>query len=275
MASQRYISDTLKQKKNKVKKIKIIIFIVCIALLAYGLITLTRLEKFQITTTTLIGNSFVSNEYIQDRVDQILDSSYLYVIPKSNIFLFPKGELISKLRENPALVDISVNKDFFNTLTIDIVEQEKEAIYCTSVENQECYFLNGDGYIYSNIPIPATLENEIVMYREGEQRAVKEFFTESELYNTMMAFIKSSARQGITIKSVFLKSDGVIEFMTESQTRIITSRYDDFEKGFSNLIALFDKEILRIEDISSIEYFDLRFGNKVYYKNKTTDILEE
>ncbi len=45
--------------------------------------------------------------------------------------------------------------------------------------------------------------------------------------------------------------------------------FDDFKKDFDNFMALFDKNILTKEQLSEVEYIDLRFGNKVFYKNKT------
>ena len=93
--------------------------------------------------------------------------------------------------------------------------------------------------------------------------------TSAAVYTNVLLFIKNTARYNIKIAEVHIKQDGITEFVTRDQTRLITSVFDKFEQGFANLIALFEKEVLRKEALNEVEYIDLRFGNKVFYKNKT------
>lgn len=269
MSSQRYISDTLKQKKRMVRKVKVSLVMLAILLVLAGIVFLTRIASVQISTVNITGNSFVPTEEIQNKTDDILNSSYAFLIPKRNIFLFPKSSLISHIKENPAVTGVEINKDLFDTLTITITEQEKEAIYCNSFERTECFYINKDGYLYSKVGQDHPLDQEIVVYLEGGHKKLKETVLEGELYSNVISFIKSSSRYGIPIASVYVKSDGVMEFTTQSSVRLITSRFDELERGFANFIALFDQQVITKEQMSAIEYIDLRFGNKVFYKNKT------
>jgi cell division septal protein FtsQ len=237
-------------------------------LLLTGIVMLTRISSLQISMVKVSGNSFVPTEEIQNKTDEVLGSHYLFFIPKRNVFLFPKHELADKLKENPAVIDVSINKDLFDTLSIVVTEQEKEAIYCDSFEKTECFYINNEGYLYSKVGQDHPLDQEIIVYLEGERKKVREMVLEPDLYQDVISFIKSSARYGIPVVSAHVKSDGIIEFTTQSSARLITSRYDDFEKDFSNFIALFEKEILIREQLGQIDYVDLRFGNKVFYKNK-------
>ncbi len=269
MCSQRYVSDTLKQKKKKIKKIKLyLILFVCILLLS-GFIYLLQIPQIQITETKIKGNSFVTTEEIQNKTDVLLNSTILWFIPKRNIFLFPSSVLTQKIKENPAIIDVKINKEFFNVLEIQVTEQEKQAVYCTSFERNDCYYINGEGLIYSKITEYIVPEQEIIIYREEEQRKITENILKTDLYENVLGFIKSSSRYGIPIQYAYLKGDTTLEFHTASGATLLTSRYDDYEKDFNNFIALFDQNVLTKEQLSEIEYIDLRFGNKVFYKNKT------
>lgn len=269
MSNQRYISDALKQKKKKIKKIKLYLLFFLILLLIAGLVYLLQIPQIQITKTNITGNSFVTTQEIQNKTDEILNSKILWLIPKRNIFLFPSSVLASKIKQNPAVIDVEIDKDFFDTLNITVTEQEKEAIYCTSFERNECYYINGEGFIYSQIREYIVPEQEIIIYREGDQRKITENILQKELYQNVLGFIKSSARYGVSIRHAILKTDAVLEFHVDSGTVLLNSRYDDYEKNFNNFIALFEQEVLSKEQLSEIEYIDLRFGNKVFYKNKT------
>ena len=268
MSSQRYISDTLKQKKKTMRKVKVYLILLACVLALTGLVFLMRMQSIQITDVTITGNSSVPTEEIEKKKDAVLGSYFLFVIPKSNIFIFPKRELISDIKENPAVISVAVDKKFFRAMDITVTEQEKEAIYCNSFERTECFYINKDGYLYSKVEGGVALDQEIIIYLEGEQKKITEHVFDSELYGNVVSFIKAAARYGMPVSNVYMKSDGLIEFNTQASARLITSRYDDLEKDFANLIALFDKEVLTKEQLGDIDYIDLRFGNKVFYKNR-------
>jgi len=269
MSSQRYISDTLKHKKQKVKKIKLYIVSFFAALFLVGLFYLIRLPFIQISEVKISGNAFVETQEISDKADKLLNSSILWIIPKKNIFIFSKRELELAIKENPAIISVKIRKDFFNTLTIDIQEQEKEMIYCTSLERTECLYVNKAGFIYAQVKDYIIPEQEIIIYNEQETKHIQDTLLEQEVYASIVSFIKNVARQDIRIGEVYIKADGVVEFVARDKTRLITSVFDDFKKDFVNLVALFEKNILTKEQLPQVEYIDLRFGNKVFYKNRT------
>lgn len=269
MSSQRYISDTLKQKKKKVKKIKVYVIAFIIILFLIGLIYLIRLPQIQISQVQISGNTFVGTQELKDKADTILNSSILGFIPESNIFIFSKKQLEQKLKENPAIVSVSIQKSYFDTLVITVTEQEKEMVYCTSVERTDCLYINKTGFIYAKVEGFIIPEQEVIIYNEQGIKNIQDTILEETLYIDIVSFIKSAARYDIKIGEVYIKADGIIEFVTRDHARIITSVYDDFAKDFENFTALFDKAVLTKDQIPTIEYFDLRFGNKVFYKNKT------
>ncbi len=269
MSSQRYVSDTLKQKKKHVRTIKASLLFFAVLLLIVGFIFLLRAPVIQIQDIKINGNIFVPVQEIQDKTNTVLDSNIIGIIPKRNIFLFSAREVELKLKENPAIVSVEIKKDFFNTILIEIVEQEKEMVYCTSIERGECYYINKTGFLYAKISDFIIPEQEVIIYSEQGIKKIEDTILEKELYTDVVSFIKSSARYDIRIGEVFIKSDGLIEFVTRDNVRIITSIYDDFAKDFNNLVVLFEKQVLIKDQLLKVEYIDLRFGNKVFYKNKT------
>lgn len=269
MSSQRYVSDTLKRKKNRIKKIKIYITISLILIFLILLVLATRISSLQITEIKISGNTFVTNQEIEGKAQAILKKNILGIIPERNIFLFPKKELKDSLKENPAVIDVKIRKKYFNTISIEINEQEKEMIYCTSIEKTDCYYINKSGFIYAKVNEFIIPEQERILYIEKAQKNIKDNVTDEKTYSSLVLFIKNVGRYDIKVGEIYLKPDGVIEFVTREQVRLITSIFDDFGKDFTNLIALFDKGVIAKDQISQIDYIDLRFGNKVFYKNKT------
>lgn len=269
MSSQRYISDTLKRKKKKVKKIKFYIIFTLIILGVIGIMYAIQMPFMQINSVKISGNTFVDTEEINLKTNKLLNSYTYWIIPNKNIFFFSKSSLEKKLKENPAITKVVIKKDFFNTLIINIEEQEKEMLYCTSLEKTECFYINGTGFIYAKVEEYIIPEQEVIIFNEQERKVLKDTVLDEQTYAKLILFIKNITRQNIKIVEVHIKEDGIIEFVSQIGVKIITSRFDDFEKDFNNFVALFDQNILTKEQLSEIDYIDLRFGNKVFYKNKT------
>ena len=77
--------------------------------------------------------------------------------------------------------------------------------------------------------------------------------------------------RGIRLKPVWLltKNDGDMELVLEGGSRILFSRSEDLRKALENLQALLSENVLGVpkEQLSlSLDYIDLRFGNKIFYK---------
>lgn len=269
MSSQRYISDTLKHKKQKIKKIKAYCISIGVVLFLIGTLYLSRLSYIQIKEVKITGNIFVDTQEIQDKTNTILQSKIFWIIPKSNIFIFSKKELETQLTQNPAITFVKIRKNYFDTLSIEIKEQEKEMIYCSSFEKNECFYVNKVGFIYAPVTDFIIPEQEIIIYSEQGIKKVQDTVLDGKTYNDIVSFVKNTSKQEIKIKEVYIKSDGVVEFVTRDNVRIIGSIFDDFKKDFANLIALFEKQVLTKDTFLQIDYIDLRFGNKVFYKNKT------
>jgi cell division septal protein FtsQ len=267
MSNQRYISDTLKKKKKKVQKIRVYIFLSFFVLFIGVLVYLSTLPKFQITTVEVNDLQFVSKDEVNNVIQKELNKKILWLIPRSNIFLFSSKKIEREIMQNPAFISVKINKDFFNTISIIITEQEKHALYCTNESNTLCYFVNPEGMLYSQTQ--SISDSEILIYVLDKELQNKDFIINTETYKHISNFIKSVKQLDIQIQKMFIFSDGVIEFETNTQTRIRTSIFDNFENNFISFVALFEQNILQKDKMFEIQYIDLRFGNKVFYKNKT------
>lgn len=269
MSNQKYISDALRRKKQKIKKIKVYIAIFLALFLISIFVYVLRLPFIQISEIKINGNVFVETQEIEQKTHKLLEKNILGIIPNKNIFLFSKHELIESIKENPAIISVKVRKDLLNTLSIEVQEQEKEMIYCTSVEKTECFYINKKGFIYAKIDDIIIPEQEVIIYNEKEKKSLKDVLIDEETYTDIVLFVRNLARQEIRIKEVYIKADSTVEFISWDNTRFITSIFDEYKKDFANLMALFDQQVVVKEQLSNVDYIDLRFGNKVFYKNKT------
>src|SRR5579871_1327156 len=84
-------SPDLQKLRHKRKMVRVRFFVVlCILVitLCCGFVVLARSPKLQITTIKVTGNQITDTSDIQSHVRAFLNGRYLYLIPKSNSYLY-------------------------------------------------------------------------------------------------------------------------------------------------------------------------------------------
>lgn len=269
MSNQKYVSPALRKKKQRKKQILIWSFVFLFILLLVGIVYLLNLPKFQINQIEIQGTHLVEQEQIEQKVNTQLSQKILGIIPNSNVFIFSKTHLYNELIQNQAIREVDVYKKLFNTLYVVIEEHQKKTLYCENNTYQKCFFVNEEGLLYATVDTFIIPEQEIIIFIENKTKQIGDYISEQHVFKNLMQFIKSIDQVELRIKSIVLLEDGVIELITREDSKIIMSVFDDFEKNFINLIALFEQEIFSKEKVREIEYIDIRFGNKLFYKNRT------
>jgi len=88
-------------------------------------------------------------------------------------------------------------------------------------------------------------------------------FLSPEYFKELTVFM-SELGKTLEPLSVNLNEQGVIEIKSENGSRILFNQNDSLEKVFQNIQTLLsDKEF---PPLDSLDYVDLRYGNKVFYK---------
>lgn len=114
-----------------------------------------------------------------------------------------------------------------------------------------CYYVNQNGEIATEAPrLKGTLFPKLYDEREGEKR----------IEEHLLAFVRHFYNFGQFV----VENDETLEIGWPDTMRIITTLKDDPKKVAENLALILEKEIGDRRD--EVDYIDLRFGNRVYYK---------
>ena len=257
----------LKRRRQRIVVGKIIVSLFGILILIAGAAYLSRLESLQIKEVSIAGNKIIDTNLIKEVVDEKMSGYYLWFFPRKNVFLYPKKSIQETLSTRyKRLSDIELKIENKNALEITVVEREPAYMQCASgntVESLEvCHFMDKDGYVFDVAPyfsgsvyfkfygeIPEKDFGRVVSFKEIlEQMGLK---PESlHLVDLTEAYITLPSAQN-NIPKIMFKVESDLEKMAENlQAALITEPLlSDFKNKYSKL-----------------EYIDLRFGNKVYYK---------
>lgn len=274
----------LKKKKKKILIRKIVIFAVIFLLLISGLSYISQIKRLNINEVKIEGNKIIDTEKVVEEVNKITAGKYIWLFPKTNILLYPKSKIKRELSNKfKRFSDITLGIENSQALKISVAERTPEYTWCGAIppygaSPEICYFLDKEGYIFDEapyfsgevyfkfygVPEPNT-ENPAGSY------VAKGYFDKLILFKNTLTEINLKPavmyiQEGEDVK-IFLSKDKT----SSTATEIIFKKDSDYQKIAENLKAALDTEPLLSKvktSYSSINYIDLRFGNKVYYKFK-------
>ena len=260
----RILSKKLHRRKRIIKTI--LFFLICAVLFA-GVVAFFRIPFFKIQKIVIRGNNLISIDLMRDKINQRLEGKYYGIFPRDNIFIVSKKKITEDVLDNIARVkDIQLDRKlFFRNLMINITERRSAGILC---QEENCFFVDEDGFVFEEAPyfsgsIYLRFLDERIASSSGVITGA--YILPAEEFRKLMDFNKLASRSDINISKVVLKKENIYELYTVDGWRILANNQNNPNDLFINLIAILDE----IKDKrQSLDYIDLRFGNKVFYKFK-------
>lgn len=271
----------LKQKRKK--KIMFAAFVFVCVIVILGLIVLVlRFNFLQINKIEVKGTALLSSVEMQEKAFSVLREKYLYLIPKSNVLLYPKDTLEKVLRDSYKKIDsMEIRHNSFRGLEILVEEKVPTALVCEgfheeNVQEEDCYFADETGYVFGKAPQFSTgvYLRYYIVTDIGDSIIGTNFIAE-ELFKDLQKFAEAAQRATIDPLGILIGSQGDFEMYSRNSdgSEMITyfnDRYP-FEKTSSNLIAFWNDSKIKKKGATTTPIFDslnLRFGNNVFYVTK-------
>jgi len=272
----------IKKRKRRVFWHKVFLitfgFLVIIGIFSY----ISRNVKVNIHTIEISGNEIIDTKLIKEVVDEKLIGYYLKLFPKTNFLFYPKGAIKNELENRfKRLTNISFKLKDVNTLEISVAERIALYTWCgeyppeLNTSEQKCYFLDESGFIFDEAPY---FSGDVYLRLYGEdgvnlENPAGSYFSQKIFYN-LIALRNNIGGMGVATKAIYVTVDGEVRILLPARgdgrnPEIILKADADFNKVAENLQAALDTEPLLSKfktQYSSLQYIDLRFGNKVYYK---------
>jgi len=233
-----------------------------------GVVYLLRYPAWQITEISFSGFERVLPADVEAKIQEDLRGTLLLLLPRSSYFLFDSAASEEKiLKDFPRLESVQISKEFPSKISVVAKEREFWAIYCAG-ESGRCGYSDKTGFVYEEAPV-STGSLILAVFRDTgaveipsqplEQALVEKFILFSELLKN---------ETGEEVESFILSGGLDDEFRARVRSGffLYVKRDDDFAKVVKTLKIFLEKEIG--EKKRSLEYVDLRFGNKIFYKSR-------
>ena len=265
MKSRIQLKTVKKVKVKKSKKIYLffILFILILTGIIFGIHYLFNLPQFRIGQIKITELSYLDNDIYLKNAESVISGNYLFgLIPKNSIFFYPKKDLLKNFQD-PDIKEIHISKSG-NTLSIDIVERHAVFLWCNN-DSSLCDYLDQDGISFS--VAPQIKGSAYITFVDGREPQVGVFALSKDDLSTISQMIDSAKTLGLKIikfdagnrESNLYDSAGTYIKLDLDKT-VASSTYFLRQVLTSNELKNIDK--------GTIEYLDLRFGNKVLLKRK-------
>lgn len=237
------------------------------AVVCAGAVGLSHLPFLHIREVAVSGVETLATTTVLSAVESRIAGYDLLVIPKRNIFLYPKRDIAADLLARfPELRSVEVRAQNFHSIAVSVVEREPKARWCPDAPGQGCYLMDQEGVVYA----PAE-SDALVAYRgaaEGEDlpRRYLDARTFESLFTLIDALSQSVSDTPVISVSVDVHHD--VEATLANGFVLKFALYDAGGDVFERFGLALQSEPFTKRELVEFEYLDLRFGDKLYYKVK-------
>ena len=220
---------------------------------------------FIISQVDVTGTDEVRAREVEDMLWQQTDESRFYALSQNRLPLFDSSNLQSRILERYNLEKVNIRKKLPNSITIELTEKKPVAVW---FEMDTYYIVDEQGYMLRIIPgaiadLPIIYNNAHPQYNEQS----KQFYNQSGVI-AMARDIQSQLESSLSFLNVYqmtvTQEKNTLTLILKDGPLIYLSTGQPLMTQVEHLTTLHNTELKN--QWSKLDYVDLRFGDKLYYK---------
>lgn len=268
------------------RRVRALVALGCLVLLGaafWGVSWLSYLPQYNISSISVAGAQRVTQELINRSVEAVLDDGSYHFLSRRNIFLFPRAEIESEIVKSfPPIKSAHITRPslFSTSIVVTVEERQPFARWCEDAQGQ-CYFLDEGGFIYASVDDPTSasesspstsyvfsggIASSTASTSSPQAGPVGQSFVRAHLPG-LLSLLKFLGQAGFAPLGADVQGDQ--DFFVELREGFMlkVSYGADTTTLVKNLQLVLSSDVLQGKR-GQLEYIDLRFGNRVYYRLK-------
>lgn len=267
----------LKTRRRRVRAIIAVVGLLWFAVLLYGVHWSSYQAPMRISEISVRGAMLQDSAPVIEYTRRALSESKKQFIARDNIFAYPKEELRAGiLREFPRLKSIRIGRGGFfgTTLIVNVDERSPYATWCAEGEPQPCYVFDENGLIFASTERAGKPELQYIFSGGVDpQTAIGSVFLPGKLRGVRDLLQRMREARFVPLNLHVLDEQDYTIGLSNGFT-IKAAFAQEIDTIVHNLELVSVSPALRGKE-GELEYIDLRFGNRVYYKFKNVEQPEE
>ncbi len=259
----------LRSRRRKLRAFMALVILVLLAGAAYGMSWLSYQPQFSIQSISVVGASAVPPAMIEDYAQTILDNGSYHFLSRDNIFIYPRTVLQNDIVGYfPRIASASVSRASFlsTALTIAVQERQQLALWCTDGDLQ-CYSMDKGGFIFAQAPATSPTSTTQYIFHGGISTStipIGQSFVPAHLPG-LIVLLQLLGQAGFIPQGATVVSDQDFSIPLTEGFFIKASFGEDAGTLTNNLQLVLSSDALSGKQ-NQLQYVDLRFGDRVYYK---------
>ncbi len=253
----------IKRKEPFYKKKTFFLCLILIFLFFLGYFLLFS-SFFQIREIKISGAEKIKEENIKNFLKLKTKKEILFWKTNS-VFLIKFKDLQKEILENfPKIESVSLKVDFPNVLEVLIKERKGVALF---FQENKFFLIDKSGIIFEKINNENFPQFFVIEKDKKEKVNLGNEVIEKEIMEKILEIEKELRSLNLEIEKVKIKSKERVNIKTKKGFEI----YFSLKEKISDQIFYLDvvlKEKIPEEKLANLEYIDLRFGNRIYFKYK-------
>lgn len=187
-----------------------------------------------------------------------------FIIPQSRLLTLSKKQLQAEIAQEYIFESIQIKKKLFHTLEIKIIEKKPAAVW---FENESYYVVDQTGLVLAKENSPRS-ELAVLYNNSAPTIIAKQINTDKQVALTRgIELFKLTQTQFAYLKpkqiSVPAERETIVLILDGGQLIYLTTK-QSAQPQLEKLDTLLKTELKN--RLPSVDYIDLRFGDKIYYK---------
>lgn len=243
--------------------------------MVYGVSWASYLPKFSVGTIEIKGAKDISPQLLHAYVEtKLFDGSHSF-LSRTNVLFFPRADIektIVTYFPRIRSAEISRASLLARALTVTVQERESYARWCLPAQadtsSHQCYLMDEEGLIFAELAASThALSTEYIFMGDlSEGASIGQTYLAGQ-FAGIRALLEKLGQAGYSAQSILAESDQDFSVLLSDGFIVRASFGQDVGVLVRNLELILDSPSLRGKE-SALEYIDLRFGNRVYYKLK-------
>lgn len=271
----------LGERKRRRRNIIIVIICIGVILLCIGVFFVLRKEEWQIKEVYIYGGEGISHAQVKEKIWSELHKNYIYVIPRTSLFVYPSDAIIRGIMEEFSRIKyVELDLEFPDKLHVTLKEYEPYVLWCENMiegiydpvasstggvlSAGDCYYVDETGYIFDTAP--SFKEGIYFRYSGAMDTPLRSRLFSQEYFLQLELFRKQLKDRGLDSVSLVINPDETFVLMLKEGGVILLDKDIPLAVAFDNVISVLNDPEANMFPLDAISYIDLRYQRKVYYK---------
>ncbi len=256
----------LRARRRRVRALLALIVLLFIGATVWGTSFVSYLPRFSINSIAVLGAHDISPHLISDYVETILNDGSYHFLSRTNIFLYPRAAIEKDIIGYfPRIRSAHVSRASLLSTEVKIEVEERKSFALWCADSGQCYQMDEGGFIFSPAPGAATSTQYVFEGGVGTSTSpIGQTFIRAHLPG-LLTLLRFLGQAGLIPRGAIVENDQDFSVPLTAGFTLRASFGEDASALTKNLQLILSSDPLKGRE-NQLEYVDLRFGNRVYYK---------